>query len=230
MARKLAKQAIKYSLDQQHQEIQNRTAATISKEEDEEDHLNLIQNPLDNNGLALLVTSITDEMDTDTWINAKMSTAMEIQAELNLKKEEVPLREQVPKEFHDFLDIFSEEKAARFPEPRPWDHKIEMKDTIVLKSFKTYNLTPEEQVELDKFLKENLEKGYIRPSKSPMATLFFFVKKKDGKLRPCQDYRYLNEWTIKNAYPLPLISELMDKIKDGKYFTKLDIRWGYNNV
>ena len=63
-----------------------------------------------------------------------------------------------------------------------------------------------------------------------MATLFFFVKKKDGKLRPCQDYQYLNKWTIKNVYPLPLISELMDKIKDGKYFTKLDIWWGYNNI
>ena len=105
-----------------------------------------------------------------------------------------------------------------------------MKEGFQPKSFKAYNLTPEEQKELDAFLKENLEKGYIRPSKSPMATPFFFVKKKDGKLRPCQDYQYLNEWTIKNVYLLPLISELMDKIKDGKYFTKLDIRWGYNNI
>ena len=115
MARKLAKQAIKYSSDKQHQEIQNRTATTISEEEDEEDHLNLTQNPLDNNDLALLVTSITDEMDTDTWINAKMSTAMEIQAELNLKKEEVPLREQVPKEFHNFLDIKKKKKHLDSP-------------------------------------------------------------------------------------------------------------------
>ena len=73
----------------------------------------------------------------------------------------MPLREQVPKESHDFLNIFSKEKAAGFPKPRPWDHKIEMKDTFVPKSFKTYNLTPEEQVELDKFLKENLEKGHM---------------------------------------------------------------------
>ena len=63
-----------------------------------------------------------------------------------------------------------------------------------------------------------------------MASPFFFVTKKDGKLRPCQDYRYLNEWTIKNAYPLPLISEIMDKLKGAKYFTKLDVRWGYNNI
>ena len=142
-------------------------------------------------------------MDTNTWINAKMSTAMDIQAELNLKKKEVPLREQVPKEFHNFLDIFSEEKAARFPETRPWDHKIETKDTFVSKSFKTYNLTPEEQVELDKFLKENLEKGYIQPSQSPMASPFFFVGKKDGWLWPCQDYRYLNEHTVKMHIHLP---------------------------
>jgi hypothetical protein len=113
---------------------------------------------------------------------------------------------------------------------QPWDHKIEMKSGFEPKSFKTYNLMPEEQVELDKFLKENLDKGYIKPSQSPMASLFFFVKKKDGKLRPCQDYRYLNDWTVKNAYPLPLISKIMDKIKGTKFFTKFDVRWGYNNV
>jgi hypothetical protein len=63
-----------------------------------------------------------------------------------------------------------------------------------------------------------------------MASPFFFVKKKDGKLRPCQDYRYLNNWTVKNAYPLPLISEIMDKIKGAKFFTKFDVQWGYNNI
>ena len=83
---------------------------------------------------------------------------------------------------------------------------------------------------MDKFLKENLERGYIRPSQSPMASPFFFVGKKDGRLRPCQDYRYLNEHTIKNAYPLPLISELLDKLTGARRFTKLDVRWGYNNV
>ncbi len=63
-----------------------------------------------------------------------------------------------------------------------------------------------------------------------MASPFFFVKKKDGKLQPVQDYCKLNEMTIKNQYPLPLISELMDKLWGTKYFSKLDVRWGYNNV
>ena len=63
-----------------------------------------------------------------------------------------------------------------------------------------------------------------------MASPFFFVKKKDGALRPVQDYRKLNDMTIKNRYPLPLIQELIDKLKTSKHFTKMDIRWGYNNI
>ena len=211
-------------------EKQIRTTTTVLEEEDKEEHLNSTQNPLDDSEISLLTSSITGDTDNSVWINSKSTTATRIQAEINLQKKVLPLEEQVPKEFHEFLDVFSEEKAARFPEPRPWDHKIELKDTFVPKSFKTYNLTPQEQDELDKFLKENLDKGYIRPSQSPMASPFFFVDKKDGKLRPCQDYRYLNEHTIKNAYPLPLISELLDKLKGARRFTKLDVRWGYNNV
>ena len=63
-----------------------------------------------------------------------------------------------------------------------------------------------------------------------MASPFFFVKKKDGTLRPVQDYRKLNEMTVKNRYPLPLIQELVDKLKGAKVFSKMDIRWGYNNI
>ena len=206
-------------------------STTMEEEEDKDEHLNRTQYPLEEeDGLAVLVAAITGNTDNDEWINSKSTTATRIQAEINSQKKIIPLEEQIPKDFHEFLDVFSEEKAARFPEPRAWDHKIELKDTFVPKSFKTYNLTPQEQTELDKFLKDNLDKGYIRPSQSPMASPFFFVDKKDGKLRPCQDYRYLNEHTVKNAYPLPLITELLDKLKGARRFTKLDVRWGYNNV
>ena len=63
-----------------------------------------------------------------------------------------------------------------------------------------------------------------------MASPFFFVKKKDGSLWPVQDYRKLNEMTVKNKYPLPLISELIDQLSGSKVFSKMDIRWGYNNI
>jgi len=80
------------------------------------------------------------------------------------------------------------------------------------------------------FLDEQLKKGYIQPSKSPYASPFFFIKKKDGKLRPVQDYRKLNEHTIHNRYPLPFILDLISQVQDAHIFTKLDVHWGYNNI
>lgn len=77
---------------------------------------------------------------------------------------------------------------------------------------------------------ENLEKGYIQKSKSSLASPFFFVTKKDGSLRPVQDYWALNEGTVKNAYSLLLISNIIDQLKGAIIFTKLDVRAGYNNV
>jgi len=87
-----------------------------------------------------------------------------------------------------------------------------------------------EQKELDQFLKENLETGRIRLSKSRMASPVFFIKKKDGTLQLVQDYWALNAMTVKNKYPLPLISKLINKLRGAKYFTKLDVQWGFNNV
>jgi hypothetical protein len=168
-------------------------------------------------------------LETNVWIH-KTNIVMKLAIEENSKKMDKTEKQLVLAECHKYLDIFSEEKAHCFPRSRLWDHKIKMKEGFEPKSFKNYNLTPAEQIKLDKVLKENLEKGYIQPSQSPMASLFFFISKKGSKLQPCQDYRYLNDWTVKNSYPLLLISEIMDKLKGAKYFTKLDIRWGYNNV
>jgi hypothetical protein len=138
--------------------------------------------------------------------------------------------ELVPQYLHDFEDIFAKESFDSLPERRRWDHGIELVPGSNPSSCKIYPLSPNEQEELDRFLEEHLASGRIRPSKSPMASPFFFVKKKDGKLRPVQDYRKLNLVTVKNAYPLPLISDLINQLRGAHYFTKLDVRWGYNNV
>ena len=82
----------------------------------------------------------------------------------------------------------------------------------------------------DAFLKENLKTGRIRPSKSLISSPVFFIKKKDGSLQLVQDYQALNAITVKNKYPLPLISKLINKLQGAKYFTKLDVHWGFNNV
>jgi Reverse transcriptase (RNA-dependent DNA polymerase) len=137
----------------------------------------------------------------------------------------------LPKEYHCHTKVFSEQELQRFPGPRLWDHAIDLKPHApATLPGKIYALTQVEQVELEKFVQEHQAKGYIRPSKSPYAAPLFFIKKKDGKLQPVQDYQQINEWTIRNRYPLPLIPELIARVKTSTLFTKFDIRWGYNNV
>ena len=112
---------------------------------------------------------------------------------------------------------------------KAWDHAIDLREGFVSKKRKIYPLSRVEREEVQEFVKDQLRKGYIRPSKSPQMSLVFFISKKDGKKRMVQDYQYLNSWTIKNNYLLPLILELIDSIGK-KVFTKMNLRWEYNNV
>ena len=106
--------------------------------------------------------------------------------------------------------MFSEVAAHRFPDSQDWDHAIDLKpDAPTMLDCKVYPLSPGKDTALQTFLSENLDKGYIRPSKSPY-TFPFFIKKKNGDLRPIQDYQKLNAFTVQNTAPLPLIWELMD--------------------
>ena len=116
------------------------------------------------------------------------------------------------------------------PTRKVWDHAIDMKEEFVPRKGKVYSLSREEREEVKEFVKEQLRKEYIWLSKSLQTVLVFFVGKKDRKKRIVQDYRYLNEWTIKNNYPLPLISDVLENIGMKKMFIKMDLRWGYNNV
>jgi len=129
-----------------------------------------------------------------------------------------------------FKSVFAKEDFNVLPEHRQWDHAIELIPGVEPKSSKVYPLSPVEQKELDSFLEENLRTGRIRPSKSPMAAPVFFIKKKDGSLWLVQDYRALNSMTVKNKYSFPLISELVSQLHGARYFTKLDVHWGFNNI
>ena len=138
---------------------------------------------------------------------------------------------KIPAKYHCHFSVFSEEASHRFPEPCIWDHAIELKPGAPSSiPGKVYQLTQDKQKALLKFVQEQQAKGYICPLKSLYTAPFFFIKKKDSKLRPVQAYRCLNEWTIKNCYPLPLISELIACVQNAKKFTKVDIWWGYNNI
>ena len=137
----------------------------------------------------------------------------------------------IPHDYQRFAKVFNEEESHRFPLSRDFDHAITLKpgapDSIPCK---VYPMTREEDEALDKWIDEQLEKGYIEPSISPYASSFFFIKKKDGQLRPVQDYRTINSYTIRNQYPLLLISDLIRDLGGAQLYTKFDVRQGYNNI
>ena len=134
-------------------------------------------------------------------------------------------------EYQRHSKIFSESESQRLPGHTIWDHAIELlPDAPTTLPGRLLPLTQEEITECQKFVQEHLKRGTIRESKSPYAANFFFVKKKDGKLRPVQDYQPLNKWTIRNRNVSPLIPQVIDRLSGCTLFTKFDIRWGYNNI
>ena len=117
-----------------------------------------------------------------------------------------------------------------FQNTRPWDHAINLKSNFTMKKCGIYCLTPAEHLTPKEYIQKHLVKGYIHPSKFLITSPFFFVAKKGGNLWPVQDYRTLNDITVKNATPLPLIPKLINKLQCSRYFTKFNIQWGYNNI
>lgn len=145
-------------------------------------------------------------------------------------EEQEELRKLVPPEYHDFLDVFSKHEADILPPHRSYDHAIELEPGTTPPHGPIYRLSETELETLRTYLDEHLAKGFIRSSNSPAGAPIVFVKKKDGSLRLCVDYRGLNKITKRNRYPLPLIDSLLDRLRDSVLFTKLDLHGAYNLI
>jgi len=173
------------------------------------------------------------EEGDEVWLQtriAKTTVASQLAQDAADKKKHT-WQEIVPERYHRHGKVFSEEASKHFPDRRPWDHAIELtEDAPTSINCRVYPLSPKEKEEQCEFLSQNLRLQRIRRSKSPYASGFFLIRKKDGKFHPVQDYRNLNKWTIPNKYPLPLISELIYNLAEKHLFSKFDIRWGYNNI
>jgi len=116
------------------------------------------------------------------------------------------------------------------PIRKVWDHAIDLKDMFIPQKRRIYPLSKNEREEVQNFVEDQLRKRYIRPTKSPQTSPVFFVGKKDGKKRMVIDYHNLNSQIVKNNYLLPLITELIYNMGGKKVFTKMDLRWEFNNV
>ncbi|SPC62077.1 uncharacterized protein UHOD_12159 [Ustilago sp. UG-2017b] len=134
----------------------------------------------------------------------------------------------IPPEYHQYLDVFSRVEADKLPPHRTYDHQIPLEEGKSPPFGPIYSLSEHELKTLREYLEENLAKGFISPSDSPAASPILFVKKKDGSLHLCVDYRGLNRITIRNRYLLPLIDKLLDRLREARFFTHIDLRGTYN--
>ena len=136
----------------------------------------------------------------------------------------------LPHQYHDYLDVFDRKKSNSLPPHRPWDHAIDLQPGKNPPSSRPYSMNQFELKALRDYLNKELAKGFIRVSRSPAAAPVLFVKKPNGDLRFCIDYRGLNSITIKNRYSLPLITETLSQLSHAKFYTKLDVISAFNKL
>ena len=132
--------------------------------------------------------------------------------------------EDLPDYIWSFMYLFNKKKFEKLPERHEWDHEINLIEEAPRElNAKAYAMTLKEKEALNQWLDEQLKTGLIVESKSWYAASCFYIPKKDGLLQLVQDYRKLNQITIKDKTLLPLIGEVIDKLKEVKYFNKLDL-------
>ena len=136
----------------------------------------------------------------------------------------------IPEDYRDFTDVFSKAKANTLAEHRPYNLKIDLEDSAQPPPGCMYSLSPSELKSLREFVDEHLSLGFIRPSSSPHGAPILFIKKKDGSLHLCVDFRGLNHITRKDCYPLPLISDLLDSLGKARIYTKINLCHAYHLV
>jgi hypothetical protein len=137
---------------------------------------------------------------------------------------------QIPPDYAEYADVGSEEDAKGLAEHSSHDLPIQLVPDTHPPHQPLYNLSAIELEVLRKYLAEYMARGWIRRSRSPAGAPILFVKKKDGSMRLCVDYRGLNRITIKNRHPLPLISESLERLAQAKFYTKLDVREAYHRI
>ncbi|KAJ1578004.1 hypothetical protein NDA12_001262 [Ustilago hordei] len=150
--------------------------------------------------------------------------------EMEVEEDKVVTAADIPKPYQHLRDVFDEVEADKLPHHTEHDLHLELIEGGKPPQGPLYLKGPKEMSELRRYLDENLEKGFIRPSKSPARSPVLFVPKKDGGLRLCVDYRGLNEITVKNRAPLPLIEEQLFLLRKARIYTKLDLRAAYNLI
>ena len=166
------------------------------------------------------------QIEAEAHIDAQGQSGAQVGA---LLFDEAPT--EVPAEYSDYSDVFSAENAAELPENTGMnEHAIKLEEGKQPLFGPIYSLGLVELETLKTYIKTNLANGFIQPFKSPAGVSILFDRKLDRSLRLCVDYQGLNNITIKNQYPLPLIGESLDRLGQAKRFTQLDLTNAYHRM
>lgn len=171
------------------------------------------------------------------WVNQKLTWPTgELLSTRILFRHEAPTEialagtAPIPDAYLSFSDLFTKSNADILPKHTEWDHEIPLEPGSKPPFGPVFGMSPTELDTLKEYIDDMLKRGFIRKSESPAGSPVIFVKKKDGTLRLCVDYRGLNTITIKNRTPLPLINETLDRVRDAQIYTRLDLRGAYNLI
>lgn len=199
-------------------------------------------------GKARLVRFLLADLGKETvilgfpWLSTANPKIDWASGQLDLRKSALPVdflekfkdgsnpNPSLPTELLPWKDRFDTAQGSKLPEHHPFDHAINLKPDFVPTRARIYPLSLDQEAMMNEFIDENLAKGYIRPSNSLQASPLFFVPKKDSKGRCVQDYRYLNKYMVPDAYPLPLIDDVLNGLKGCDWYTKMDLRSGYYQI
>jgi hypothetical protein len=185
--------------------------------------------PIGNNQVILGMPWLKEQNPSIDWKEHTVCLPEKINVASEDKADPDPLA-GLPPIYHEFAKVFGEEEFKVLPPHRSYDLAIDLKEGAKLHHGPLYSMTEMESQTLKKWIDEELAAGKIRRSESEAGAPVMFVKKADGSLRLVVDYRCLNEVTKKNVYPLPRQDDLMAQLQGASIFTKLDLRWGYNNI
>ena len=185
-----------------------------------------IHNKQEKRQINNVIHAVKKELDRNNYL-------AKFKEQLRQKKKDEATKDRmtnVPQEYRKYTKLYAENPEGGIPEHSQWDHEIKLIDGKNPTFHRIYNLTETQLETLREYLQENLDKGYIRESTSSAGYPVMFVPKKNGKLRLVVDYRQLNDITVKDRTPLPLITELRDRLHGKKYFTALDLKGAYNLI
>jgi hypothetical protein len=219
------------AIDRYHHDMARNAiiATTWEEEEQDEVHGKTTQDPCDQND-PIRTSPTENEVQKEPHEVSSTDTPTTPTSPENDKSSKRSARDTIPPEYHGYLHIFNERENRERPLHRHHDHRIPLLEGQV-PPFEPLRALDEGRLKaLREYIERSMKKAWIRSSTSPAGNPIHFVKKKDGGLRLCVDYRGLNAMTIKDQTPLPLIGEALHRLSKAKVYTKLDVKDAYHHL